>query len=321
MAVVDAATDRLRAIYDDLCAGAKAEGEAGPRLEEVARLSALLAPPVGEDAVPAGLVPALYAALVEATLRRGANSRRLTQGPRALLRLLWAEARFLPLSFFVLQAALLAMALVANHALTDFAGSRLPLAAPGADLVARAVLRDALGRSADALTLVAPWLGAAAALFSALPRRKGLWADLEALSPFSEPTRLLARATVATLMATAAAVVAGLAQMGPAPAALLLLARTAPLFLAVGWALAWSVPFGAQGAAAASLALWGGLTWFGGRLGRWDPLAPPGAAVPAQALALAAGLVLFAVAYALQSRASKTCQAFETSKVSTSPAP
>lgn len=307
MAVADAATDSLRAIHDDLCAGAKAEGEAAPRLEEVARLSALLGPPAGEDAVPADLVPALHTALVEATLRGGTGRQRPARGPRALLRLLWAEVRFLPLSFFVLQAALLAMALVANRTLTGFAGpSMLPLAARGTDPLARALLRDALGRSADAVTLVAPWLGAAAALFAALPRRKGLWADLEALSPFSEPARLLARATVATLIATAGTVVAGLAQVGPAPAALLLLARTAPLFLAVGWALAWSVPFGAQGAAAASLALWGGLTWFGGRLGRWDLLAPPGAAVPAQALAFALGLLLLATAWVLSRRLRPT---------------
>lgn len=305
--MAERARDELQSLYADLCAGAQAAGEPAPRPDDVARVRALLGESIGEEAVPADLVPGLQAALSAAPrLVPSPPLQRPAPGLGALLRLLWAEARFLPLSFFVLQAALLALALVANRTLTGFAGpSVLALSAPGRDLLTRALVRDALGRSADALTLVAPWLGAAAALFAALPRRKGLWADLEALSPFSESTRLLARGAVATLIAATGTTVAGLAQTGPAPGTLLLLARTAPLFLAVAWALAWSVPLGAPGAAVASLALWGGLTWFGGRLGRWDLLAPPGAALPAQVLGLAAGLVLMAAAYALQSRTGK----------------
>jgi hypothetical protein len=264
-------------------------------------MAALLREALRAPAVPGGLVPALQAALARAGATQGA-----APGLRALLRLLWAEARFLPLSFFVLQVVLLALALAANRYLTGPAGAGpLPAWLEGAprDLVARALLRDALGRSADALTLLAPWLGTGVAIFAVLPRRHGLWADLEALSPFSGPTRLLARTSVATLVVLAATTAAGLVSPGArvgAPGVLLLLARTAPLFLAVSWALAWSLPFGAPGAVVASLALWGGLTWFGSGLGRWDLFAPPGAAhmAPAQALALAAGLAFFAVAWA-----------------------
>ncbi len=139
------------------------------------------------------------------------------------------------------------------------------------------------------------------------------WADLETLSPFSGPVRLLARTAVATLVAGVGAAGAGLVHLGPlegaaagqgVPGALLLLARAAPLFLAVAWALAWSLRWGAPGAIAASFALWGGLTWFGGGLGRWDLFAAPGAAGPPliQALALALAAALFVLVWAQAGR-------------------
>ncbi len=285
----------LDSLYADLCAGAQAEGAPAPRREDVARLGALLR--AGDAAPPSDLVPALHAALVAAAQPRLAP--RVAPSPRSLLGLLWAEARYLPLPFFALQVGLLALALVANRYLTGFAGT-----APAG----QALWRDALGRSRDAFTLVAPCLGLAVAFWAALPGRRGTWADLEALSPFSGPTRLLARAAVAALAAWLGTAAAGLLQLGPSaaplPAALLLLARSAPLFLAVAWALAWAVPCGAAGAAAASLALWGALAAAAGRLGAWDLFAPPGAAAPAQALAIAASLVLLAVAWALSRRAA-----------------
>lgn len=301
----DPQKDRLDTLYADLCEAARAEGEPAPSREEVAALAALLADVPHEAALPTGLVPSMQAALLSAVPpTQPCRAARPSPGLRALLGLLWAEARFLPLSFFALQAGLLALALLANRYLTGFAGPQVALAAEAgsAGLLARTLLHDALGHSVDALTLVAPWLGLAAALFAALPRRRGLWADLEALSPISGPTRLLARAAVATLIAATATSLAGLAQTGATPAALLLLARTAPLFLAVAWASAWAVPFGTAGAAAASLALWGGLSLYGGRLGRWDLFAPPGTALPAQALALAASVALTALAWALSRR-------------------
>lgn len=288
---------RRGSLCADLDDGARALGEPAPRPEDVARLAGLLRTEMGEEAIPPDLVPSLQAALAEAA-RPAAVSARTAPGLRALLRLLWAEARFLPLSFFACQAALLAMALVANRCLTGFAG---PAAAPLAPLMP-AIVRDALGRSVDAFTLIAPWLGLAVALFAALPVRRGLWADLEALSPLSGPTRLLARAAVATCIATVGMAIAGLVQMGPTPSPLLLLARTAPLFLAVAWALAWSIPCGAAGAVGASLALWGWLSLCGGRLGRWDLLAPPVGGPQAQLLALAASAALLVAAWALAGR-------------------
>lgn len=298
--MADGEIDRLESLYADLCEGARALGEPAPAREEVARLAALLQ----AEAVPADLVPSLHAALAGAA--RPQPTAHGAPGPHALARLLWAEVRFLPLSFFTFQAALLAMALAANRYLTGFAGPRLASASTGSgaalDLVMRTILRDALGRSVDALTLVTPWLGLAVALFAALPRRRGLWADLEALSPFAGPTRLLARTAVATLIVLAATGVAGQAQRGSVPASLLLLARTAPLFLAVAWALVWSIPCGAPGAVVASLALWGGLSLAGGRLGRWDLFAPPGAATPARLAALAAAAALLAAAWVLAGR-------------------
>ncbi len=320
----------MRAVHAELCAGARAQGEPAPSLEEVHEMAALLR---AEPAVPADLVPSLQAALAgvarpQALFHRnphahavhGSSSRHRRAdfcekllatvhgkpGLRALARLLWAEVRFLPLSFFTFQAALLAMAWAANRYLTGFAGPGPAGAGSGSgeavDLVTRAVLRDALGGSVDAFTLVSPWLGLAVALLAALPRRRALWADLEALSPLSGAARLLARAAVATLVTVAATVAAGLAQRGSAPATLLLLARTAPLFLAVAWALVWSIPFGAPGGVAGSLALWGGMALAGGRLGSWNLYAPPGAATPARLAALLVAAALLAVAWALAGR-------------------
>ena len=291
----------MRALHADLCAGARAQGEPAPSLEGVREMAALLR---AETAVPADLVPSLQAALAGAARPQAAAQGK--PGPRALARLLWAEVRFLPLSFFTYQVVLLAMAWAANRYLTGFAGPRPAGAGSGsgeaAGLVTGAVLRDALGGSVDAFTLVTPWLGLAVALLAAVPRRRALWADLEALSPLSGAARLLARAAVATLVTVAATVVAGLAQRGSAPATLLLLARTAPLFLAVAWALVWSIPFGAPGGVAGSLVLWGGLGLAAGRLGRWDLFAPPGAAIPARLVALLAAAALLAVAWVLAGR-------------------
>ncbi len=296
----DAKTERLQSIYRDLCAAAEAEGQPPPQLEDVRRLLSLLEQPLGAVPIPEGLCAAAHEALVEAARLAGVPAVRRRPGLRALLRLLWAEARFLPLSFFALQAVLLTVAFVANRSLAGF--GRLTLAlAPEAGLLTGALVRHAMGTSADAFVLVAPWLGVGVALVAALPRPKGLWADLEALSPFSAATRLLARTTVATAIAVVATCLAGLAEQGPAAGAVLLLARIAPLTLAVSWALAWSVPFGAAGASAASLALWGALTLFGGTLGRWNLLAPapPG---PAQVTAFVLSAILLAISWVLSHR-------------------
>lgn len=295
--------DRLRSLYANLAEGAREAGEPVPAEERVRALGALLVHSAVE--IPADLTLSLRTALEAAAVQHvPVGAQRPMPGLRSLLRLLWAEARFLPLSFFALQAVLLAVAFLASRYLTGVGGPRLPAAGSGealnGDLVARALLRDALGRSVDAFTLVAPWVGAAAVVVGVVPGRRGLWGDLESLSPLSASTRLLARTAAATFIATVAMLVAGAVHPGPSgvPAALLLLARAAPLLLAVSWALAWSIPFGAPGAALASFILWGGLTWFGDGLGRWDLFAPPGTAGVAwtQALALmvAAGLFAFA---------------------------
>ncbi len=291
--------DRLRALHADLAAGARQAGEPEPGPEDIRAMALLLR--TAHEA-PADLVPYLRAALArEALVQQRLPAIRRRQGLRPLFALLWAEARFLPLSFLVLQAALLAVGLLANRYLTGSAGSRALAGPPGTqpayDLLARAVCRDALGRSADAITLLAPWLGMLTALFAVLPWCRGPWADLEALSPFSSGTRLLARAAVSTLIVAAATLGLGLWQRQGVTPSLLALARTAPLFLAVAWALAWALPFGAAGGVLASLLLWGGLTWWGGRLGRWDLFAPPaaGGAMLVQALALGGALALFAL--------------------------
>ena len=171
--------------------------------------------------------------------------------------------------------------------------------APDAEM-ARDMTQECLLRAVKAL-----WAGAHPECL--LPWRRGLWADLEALSPFSNATRLLARAAVATLIVVVATLGLGLWQGQGASPALLALARAAPLFLAVAWALAWALPFGAVGGALASLLLWGGLTWWGGSLGRWDLFAPPaaGSAMLVQALALGAALALFAVVRAEAGRGAR----------------
>jgi len=299
--VPDAKAEKLQSIYQELCAGAEAEGNSPPQLEDVRWLMSLLEEPLGEVAIPEGLPATLREALVEAARTAGVPAMRQRPGLRALLRLLWAEARFLPLAFFALQAVLLAVAFIANRSLAGFAGRTSLAVVPEAGLLMGALVRRAVGTSADAFVLVAPWLGAGVALVAALPRPKGLWADLEALSPFSAATRLLARTAVATAIAVVATCLAGLAEKGPTAGTVLLLARIAPLTLAVSWALAWSVPFGAAGASAASLALWGGLSLFGGALGRWNLLAPAPAG-PAQVTALALSAILLAISWMLSHR-------------------
>lgn len=306
--VADMEDERLRALYEDLCAGARQESEPAPSLEVVRAMARLLQT---DQEVPTDLVPTLRAALAPTSVRLPERAGRRPQpGLRPVLALLWAEARYLPLSFFVLQAVLLVVALLANRYLTGFAGPRT-LAAPGPefanDLLARAMWRDALRRSVDAFTLLAPWLGMLTALFAIVPWRRGPWADLETLSPFSSATRLLARAAVATLIVAAATLGLGLGQGQGASLALLALARAAPLFLAVAWALVWALPFGALGGALASLVLWGGLTWWGSSLGRWDLFAPPGAdsAMLAQVLALGTAVTLFVVVYVEAGRGAR----------------
>lgn len=294
--MVDHTEDELGSLYADLSEGARWEGGPAPREEEVLGVASLLREASQAAPVPGDLVPSLKAALREGVATE-APAASPAAGFHALLGLLWAEARFLPLSFLVFEVGLLGLALAANRYLTGFAG-------PGAELALRILWRGVLNRSLDAFTFIAPWLGTGVALFAALPQRRGLWADLEALSPFAGPARLLARAAVAALVALAGTVAVGLLQTGPLPGgerlplALLLLARSAPLFLALAWALAWSVYLGAAGAVAASLALWGGLLAFGGRLGGLDLFASPQTAGGrAQVMALLAAVALLAMAW------------------------
>ena len=291
----------------------------------------------GVEGTGAGAAPVASAAR---PARRGRRARpvrpRAGTGPgwRALAGLLWAEARWLPMPFLVMQGVWLAAALALNAALAGYLadppppGARPapgPAAGPQAGLV-----WGILAASADAFTLLAPWLGTLVALAACWPRRRSLWSDLEALSPFTPATRLLARAGVATAVATAAMLVAGLVQpppllapvagrlvpgavamlpagapasAGPAAAgpgaagpalAAALLARTAPLWLAVIWALWWQLRAGTLASVAASAALWGTLTLAGRFLGPWNPLAvgPTGSTILQGLMLVAAALLL-----------------------------
>ena len=139
-----------------------------------------------------------------------------------LARLLWAEARWLPLPFLVVQLLLAAGGLLLHLATLHYAGT-----APDAGgLAGTAGWRGSapgltgwqlILASADSLALVAPWLGTLVALAAVWPRRRQLWADLEALSPFPPASRLLARTWVAGVLATALLLLAGWLQ----PAAVL----------------------------------------------------------------------------------------------------
>lgn len=170
--------------------------------------------------------------------------------------------------------------------------------------------------SADAFTWVAPWLGTFVALASWWPRRRDVWGDLERLSPFPPSTRLLARAAVAAAVATAGIVAAGFFQPPPgaefmaptatrgaavspwlSPVVPVLLARTAPLWFAIAWALWWALRAGTRGAVVASAALWGVVMALDRSLGPWSPLAvgPAQAAVVQGAMLVAAAGLLVAV--------------------------
>lgn len=272
-----------RSFYQDLREGAALAGEPVPDWDDVAEVTALLAE-ADRALVPPDLVPDLVKALTEEGER---TEEEPSLGAGSLLRLVWAEARFMPLAFFATEAVLLAAALLINYVLVRGGGF-----SPGDWLVGAFPLGP--GGFADGFTLVAPWLGAAAGLFSLRPAGRGAWVELEAVSPFSPGVRLLVRAALATIAALAGTVVGGLISQNPgsATSATLLLARTAPLLLAVGWALVWAVRFGAGGGIAASAGLWVALAALGSRLGGWSLLFVPdglGQAAPQwAALAVAA---------------------------------
>ncbi|HEY8347718.1 MAG TPA: hypothetical protein VIL07_10690 [Symbiobacteriaceae bacterium] len=268
-------------LFRDLQEGAALEGEPAPTLEEVTAMAALLRE-VERPAVPPDLVPGLVQAL--STAGPLGEPAAHAGGIRPLLRLLWADARFMPLSFLVIEGVLLAGAFLINWVL------------------ARDLPYDAgVGRSADGFILMAPWMGLAAVLFALRPTERSVWGDLEALSPFPPAVRLLVRAAAGMLTAMAGMAVTWLVSPGPVSLSLavLVLARTAPLLMAVGWAVAWAVTFGPRAAVAASLGLWGAVTVLGPQLGSWNLLAVPQgldrAAPQWTALALAALLWLWAV--------------------------
>lgn len=252
--------------YRDLQEGAALAGEPAPNWDEVAEIAALLRE-AERAPVPVDLVPGLVKVLTE---EGKLTEEEPSLGTDSLLRLIWAEARFMPLAFFATEAVLLAAALLINYVLVrgggfspvDWLAGAFPLGPDG---------------FADGFTLMAPWLGAAAGLFSLRPAGRGAWAELEAVSPFSPGVRLLVRAALATTAALAGSVAVGFISQDPgsATSAALLLARTAPLLLAVGWALVWSVRFGAGGGIAASAGLWAALAALGSRLGGWSLLFVP----------------------------------------------
>lgn len=195
-----------------------------------------------------------------------------------------------------MEACLLVASLLVNRHLAGLVGF------PDGTSAAPVPWLELLDRSRDAFVLVAPWLGVAASLFSLVPAGQGAWAELQTLSPFSRSTRFLVRAAVATLAALVGTLVAGMVNLSlpptpaPAPIALVLLARTAPLMLAVSWALVWALRYGSLGVVASSLLLWPTLVAVGYRAPRWSLLAVPataGEALP-QLTALALSLVLFA---------------------------
>jgi len=76
-----------------------------------------------------------------------------------------------------------------------------------------------------------------------------------------------------------------------------LLARTAPLWFAIAWALWWALRAGTRGAVVASAALWGVVMALDRSLGPWSPLAvgPAQAAVVQGAMLVAAAGLLVAV--------------------------
>ena len=330
-------------LWRDAADGARLEGEPPLEPDEVALLWAgLRAVAADEPAVPAGLVPAVAEALSDGT-RDGAapmvagearpalepvSACPVPPGWRQLARLVWAEARWLPLSFLAVQLLLIAGGLLLHLMAVETAsraalppigpgGARWEPGATGAGGPAEpATLAgwQLILLSADSLALVAPWLGTLVALAAAWPRRRQLWADLEALSPFPPAGRLLVRAWVAGGLATGLLVVAGWIQpalvgalfdfglgIGPADlarprggAAVLApgLARLAPLWLGIAWTLWWQVRAGTLGAMVASAGLWAAVTLGSRFLGPWNPLAAgpvPAAAVQVAMLAVAVG--------------------------------
>lgn len=238
-----------QALWREAADGARREGDTPLDPQEVARLwSGLRAVAADEPAVSQDLVPGVTRALVEAAheLPGGLGleppaaaaavagpgcppdrpgilpAGTVRPGLAQLARLLWAEARWLPLPFLVMQLLLTAGGLLLHLVTVESAG----IATAAGGLAGAAGSRGAGPEltgwqlvlvSADHLALVAPWLGTLVALAAAWPRRRQLWADLEALSPFPPASRLLARTWVAGILATVLMLVAGWIQ----PAAVL----------------------------------------------------------------------------------------------------
>lgn len=300
---------RYRSIYDDICQGARLNGDKVPSESGVKAVADLLSEIETACPVPANLVSSLICALEEAQTEAGRRTHEVVTascahvmettpidipqqtageglhesvvetgyrdiirpsiGTGSLLRVLWAEARFLPLTFVLVELLILMAGLLVNRYVTGFSS-------PNASWpFSPSIWSRVMDVSLDAITLLAPLLGLMAVVFSLAPSSGSSWADLEEMSVWPRSVRLLVRTLVTSLvplLGTAGLSVVDVVSGNPVTGRhllLLVVARTAPLFLTVSWALFWALHFGWIGVMASTSVLW--LLQFAAANGRGIP--------------------------------------------------
>jgi len=297
-----------RSIYEEICQGARVNGEEVPPEDRVEAVVDLLSEVETACPVPPNLVSSLIFALEEAQTEDRCthevprtSSTHVTEMTRtdipqqttgeslqktvveagyrdsirpsveagSLLRVVWAEARFMPLTFVLMESLVLMAGLLVNRYVTGF---WRPDAYWPFDPNIWSYMMTA---SLDASTLLAPLLGFLTVMLSLAPSAGSSWADLEEMSVWPRSVRLLVRTLVTSLVPLLGTVglsivdvVSGYPVTGRS-LILLLVARTAPLFLTVSWALFWALHFGWIGAMTSTSVLW--LAQFAAAYGRGIP--------------------------------------------------
>ncbi|QUL99218.1 MAG: hypothetical protein IMF26_03950 [Candidatus Fermentithermobacillus carboniphilus] len=298
-----------RSIYEEICQGARLDGEKVPSENRVEAVVDLLSEVETACPVPTNLVSSLICALEEAQTKADRRTHEVVRASSAhvmemtsidipqqtageglqetvvetgyrdsirpsietgsLLRVVWAEARFMPLTFVLVESLVLIAGLLVNRYVTGF--SRPDASWPFGLNIWSYVMTASL----DASTLLAPLLGLMAVMFSLASSNGSSWADLEEMSVWPRSVRLLVRTLVTSLVPLLGTVglsivdvVSGYPVTGRS-VLLLLVARTAPLFLTVSWALFWALRFGWIGAMTSTSVLW--LAQFAAASGRGIP--------------------------------------------------
>lgn len=125
-------------------------------------------------------------------------------------------------------------------------------------LAGSSITRNMPGAEADFMVAMVPWLGSGLTLYG-LYQRRGVWGDLERISPVSAEVAVLGRWLAAICLDAAAAIIASAVSVAAGwedSFAMLTLSWLIPLLLSAALALALTLRFGIATAFGASTALW-----------------------------------------------------------------